>query len=129
MTIKLGIDVGGTFTDFVVAADGVPPRIHKTLSTPHDPSEAVVAGLAEIAAAMEPPRTLAEFVAGVDTIVHGTTVATNATLTSTGARTALLTTEGFRDSVEMAYEHRFEQYDLSMQRPEPAEPARRSRGR
>ena len=111
MTIKLGIDVGGTFTDFVVAEDGTPPRIHKTLSTPHDPSEAVVAGLAQIAAAMDPPRSVRDFVAGVDTIVHGTTVTTNATLTSTGARTALLTTEGVRDALEMRRGIREAQYD------------------
>ena len=111
MTIKLGIDVGGTFTDFVVAEDGAPPRIHKTLSTPHDPSEAVVAGLAQIAAAMDPPRSVRDFVASVDTIVHGTTVTTNATLTSTGAKTALLTTEGVRDALEMRRGIREAQYD------------------
>ena len=50
MTLKIGIDVGGTFTDFVLARDGEPPRIHKTLSTPADPSIAVIEGLAQIAA-------------------------------------------------------------------------------
>ena len=111
MTIKIGIDVGGTFTDFVVARDGEPPLIHKTLSTPADPSIAVVDGLAQIAAAMQPPLALAEFARAIDTIVHGTTVTTNATLTSTGARCALLTTEGVRDALEMRRGMREEQYN------------------
>ena len=109
--IKLGIDVGGTFTDFVIARDGERPRIHKTLSTPHDPSIAVVEGLAQIAAAMDPPQSVREFVRGIDTIVHGTTVTTNATLTSTGAKTALLTTLGVRDALEMRRGVREAQYD------------------
>ena len=58
----------------------------------------------------------------VDLVIHGTTLATNALIERKGARTALLTTEGFRDSIEMAYEHRFEQYDLYMERPEPLVP-------
>jgi N-methylhydantoinase A len=111
MTLKIGIDVGGTFTDFVVAADGAPPRIFKTLSTPADPSIAVVNGLAAIAAAMDPPMTLAEFAPAIDTIVHGTTVTTNATLTSRGAKCGLLTTEGVRDALEMRRGIREEQYD------------------
>ena len=90
MTLKIGIDVGGTFTDFVLARPGQPPLIHKTLSTPADPSIAVVEGLAQIAALLRQPA--ANFVRSIDTIVHGTTVATNATLTSTGARCGLVTT-------------------------------------
>ena len=58
MTLKIGIDVGGTFTDFVVTRDDAEPAIFKTLSTPADPSIAVVNGLAEIAAGMEPPLAL-----------------------------------------------------------------------
>ena len=111
MSLKLGIDVGGTFTDFVVAEEGKPPRIHKTLSTPSDPSIAVVEGLTQIAASMQPPRTLEEFARSIDTIVHGTTVTTNATLTSTGARCGLLTTEGVRDALEMRRGVREEQYN------------------
>ena len=67
MTLKIGIDVGGTFTDFVVARDGEPPRIHKTLSTPADPSIAVVEGLAQIAASLHPPQSLAEFTTATPT--------------------------------------------------------------
>jgi N-methylhydantoinase A len=108
---KLGIDVGGTFTDFVLARPGEPPRIHKTLSTPADPSIAVLEGLRQIAESLEPPLTVADFVRTVETIVHGTTVTTNATLTSTGARCALLTTEGVRDALEMRRGIREEQYN------------------
>jgi N-methylhydantoinase A len=111
MTLKIGIDVGGTFTDFVVARDGAPPAIHKTLSTPSDPSIAVVDGLAEIAAAQQPPMSLRDFAATIDTLVHGTTVTTNATLTGTGAKCGLLTTEGIRDALEMRRGIREEQYN------------------
>ncbi|MDE2614256.1 MAG: hydantoinase/oxoprolinase family protein, partial [Burkholderiales bacterium] len=111
MSLKIGIDVGGTFTDFVVVRDGAPPAIHKTLSTPADPSIAVVQGLEEIAAAQQPPMTLAAFAASIDTLVHGTTVTTNATLTHTGAKCALLTTEGVRDALEMRRGIREEQYN------------------
>src|SRR5574337_1895284 len=81
------------------------------LSTPDDPSIAVVEGLEQIAAMMTPPQTLRDFAASLDTIVHGTTVATNATLTSTGAKCALLTTEGVRDALEMRRGVRERQYD------------------
>jgi len=111
MTLKIGIDVGGTFTDFVVTRDGAEPVIYKTLSTPTDPSIAVVDGLAEIAASQKPPLSLQAFAATIDTLVHGTTVTTNATLTGTGARCALLTTEGVRDALEMRRGIREEQYN------------------
>jgi len=128
MTVKIGIDVGGTFTDFVVARDGEPPQIHKTLSTPTDPSIAVVEGLARIAAAMDPPRSLEDLARGIDTIVHGTTVTTNATLTSTGARCALLTTEGVRDALEMRRGIREEQYNNRYTNVRPLVPRARRLG-
>ena len=128
MSCKIGIDVGGTFTDFVVARDGAPPLIHKTLSTPADPSIAVVEGLAQIAAALDPPRSLADFARSIDTIVHGTTVATNATLTSTGARSALLTTEGVRDALEMRRGIREAQYDNRSTNVKPLVPRARRLG-
>jgi len=111
MKLKIGIDVGGTFTDFVVTRDGAEPAIFKTLSTPADPSIAVVEGLTDIAASMNPPMTLEAFAPTIDTIVHGTTVTTNATLTHTGAKSALLTTEGVRDALEMRRGIREEQYN------------------
>lgn len=111
MALKIGIDVGGTFTDFVVTRDGAEPAIFKTLSTPADPSIAVVNGLADIAASMSPPQSLADFTQRIDTIVHGTTVTTNATLTGNGARSGLLTTDGVRDALEMRRGIREEQYN------------------
>jgi N-methylhydantoinase A len=111
MALKIGIDVGGTFTDFLVARDGEEPGIVKVLSTPSDPSVAVVEGLAQIAASMNPPQSLSDFAASIDTIVHGTTVTTNATLTGTGARTALITNRNLRDALEMRRGIREEQYN------------------
>jgi len=111
MSSKIGIDVGGTFTDFIVTREGAEPLLHKVLSTPADPSEAVAAGLAELAGMQAPPRTLAEFIGDVDAIVHGTTVTTNATLTHTGAKSGLITTRGVRDALEMRRGVREEQYN------------------
>ncbi len=111
MGLKLGIDVGGTFTDFILAGHGGDVVIHKVLSTPEDPSIAVIAGLEELAGLLQPPRAFADFAAAIDTIVHGTTVATNATLTHTGARSALITTRGVRDALEMRRGIRERQYD------------------
>uniref|UniRef100_Q07LN2 5-oxoprolinase (ATP-hydrolyzing) n=1 Tax=Rhodopseudomonas palustris (strain BisA53) TaxID=316055 RepID=Q07LN2_RHOP5 len=111
MKLKVGIDVGGTFTDFIVAGHGPEPLIHKALSTPHDPSIAVLTGLQEIAAIIAPNSEFAAFVKHIDTIVHGTTVTTNATLTHTGAKSALLTTRGVRDALEMRRGIRERQYD------------------
>ena len=87
------------------------PRIHKVLSTPADPSIGVIEGLREIAASMDPPMTLEQLAGKVDTVVHGTTVTTNATLTETGARTGLITTAGVRDALEMRRGIREEQYN------------------
>ena len=111
MSLKIGIDVGGTFTDFIVSGDGQETLIHKVLSTPEDPSLAVLAGLQEIAPMLMPHADFREFVASIDTIVHGTTVATNTTLTHTGARSALITTSGVRDAIEMRRGIRERQYD------------------
>ena len=116
-TIRLAVDVGGTFTDLVLETpDGT--HSHKLLTTPDAPELAVLEGTrAILAAARCPPG-------AVSLVVHGTTLATNALIERKGARTALVTTEGFRDSLEIAYEHRFEQYDLYMERPEPLVPRR-----
>ncbi|MBR0669996.1 hydantoinase/oxoprolinase family protein [Neoroseomonas soli] len=112
---RLAVDIGGTFTDLVLQT---PRGTHemKLLTTPEAPERAVLEGASAILAAAGCAP------AEVGLVVHGTTLATNALIERKGAPTALLTTEGFRDSVEMAYEHRFEQYDLSMQRPEPLVP-------
>ncbi|MDA8250268.1 MAG: hydantoinase/oxoprolinase family protein [Rhodospirillales bacterium] len=111
MGLKIGIDVGGTFTDFVFADHAGEVRIHKVLSTPDDPSVAVVGGLREIAETMLLSGDFADFVSSIDAIVHGTTVTTNTTLTHTGAVSALLTTQGVRDALEMRRGIRERQYD------------------
>jgi len=120
--LKIGIDVGGTFTDFLVAWQDREPEIFKILSTPDDPSIAVINGLSEIAASMDPPMNVAEFAASIDTIVHGTTVTTNATLTRRGAKAGLLTTTGMRDALEMRRGIREEQYNNRYTNVEPLIP-------
>jgi N-methylhydantoinase A len=108
---KVGIDVGGTFTDFFVREADCEPVIHKVLSTPADPSIGVLAGLGELAGALEKPLDLATFLGDVEVIVHGTTVTTNATLTRRGAKTGLITTAGVRDALEMRRGIREERYN------------------
>lgn len=99
MGYTVGIDVGGTFTDFLLTGNAGTRRQHKTSTTPTDPSTGILTGLAELAEL----EGLAEqdFFGQIDLIVHGTTVATNAVLTENGARTGLITTDGFRDILEM----------------------------
>ena len=99
MAYKIGIDVGGTFTDFLLACEDGSSEIYKVLSTPDDPSEGLMNGLEEMAKAKQ--TSLKEFIKQVGTIVHGTTVTTNAVLTRKGAKTGLLTTKGLRDALEM----------------------------
>jgi N-methylhydantoinase A len=109
---RLAIDIGGTFTDLVLA---LPDRTLSTklLTTHAAPDEAVIAGTRTIL------QEASLSAAALDLVIHGTTLATNALIERKGAPTALITTAGFRDSLEIAYEHRFEQYDLYMERPEP----------
>ncbi|MBM3555977.1 MAG: hydantoinase/oxoprolinase family protein [Alphaproteobacteria bacterium] len=111
MGLKIGIDVGGTFTDFYTSGDSNLPAIHKVLSTPKDPSIAVVTGLMELAGLRSPALSPKAFCASIETIVHGTTVTTNATLTRTGAKSGLITTAGVRDALEMRRGIREEQYN------------------
>ena len=109
MRYKLGIDVGGTFTDFILISQSGETSIHKTLSTPEDPSIGVLSGIHDLSeiANLE----MDEFVRSIETIVHGTTAATNALLTLKGAKTALITTQGVRDALEMRRGIREEQYN------------------
>ncbi len=109
MKLQIGIDVGGTFTDFLVTRTDSQPHIHKVLSTPSDPSIGLLNGLDAIASNMG--LTLEQLAESIETIVHGTTVTTNAILTHTGAKTGLLTTEGVRDALEMRRGIREEQYN------------------
>ncbi|NQT35761.1 hydantoinase/oxoprolinase family protein, partial [bacterium] len=109
MKYKLGIDVGGTFTDFILISESGETFIHKTLSTPEDPSIGVLSGIHDLAEIIN--LGIDEFVKSIETIVHGTTVATNALLTRGGAKTALITTKGVRDALEMRRGIREEQYN------------------
>ncbi len=122
MGLKIGIDVGGTFTDFLVAWQDREPEIFKVLSTSDDPAAAVINGLSEIAARQTPPLSLHTFMASVETIVHGTTVTTNATLTRNGAKSGLITTRGVRDALEMRRGIREEQYNNRYTNVEPLVP-------
>ena len=117
MSIRIGIDVGGTFTDFLVVEDSGERQVHKTSSVPSNPAEAVLNGLGEIARSrgLELPNFLAE----VSTIVHGTTVTTNALLTRRGAKVGLLVTEGFRDTLTLRDGRREEPYDNRLAQPTP----------
>ena len=114
---RVGVDIGGTFTDLVLIDDETGSRaVGKVLTTPEDPSEGVESGLAELLGRE-----------GVDarqvgTIVHGTMLVTNALIERRGAKTALLTTEGFRDALAIGTEHRYDMYDVFIEKPEPLVP-------
>ncbi|MBV8509301.1 MAG: hydantoinase/oxoprolinase family protein, partial [Xanthobacteraceae bacterium] len=112
---RLAIDIGGTFTDFAIEV-GEQRHSLKVLTTPRAPEEGVLAGIEQILAHAK----LTPVDIGI--IIHGTTLATNAIIERKGARTAMLVTEGFRDSIEMAFENRFEQYDIYMDKPPPLVP-------
>ncbi|MDP8205716.1 MAG: hydantoinase/oxoprolinase family protein [Candidatus Electryonea clarkiae] len=109
MKYKLGIDVGGTFTDFILISDSGETSVHKTLSTPEDPSVGVLSGIYDLSDILN--LNLDDFIQNIETVVHGTTVATNALLTLKGAKTALITTKGVRDALEMRRGIREEQYN------------------
>ena len=113
--VRIGVDIGGTFTDIVLER-GTERFTAKVLTTPDAPEEGVRQGLAQ---AMESCGVAPHEVA---LVIHGTTLATNALIERKGARTALITTEGFRDSIEMGTESRFEQYDIDMEKPVPLVP-------
>ncbi|MGE3539698.1 MAG: hydantoinase/oxoprolinase family protein [Candidatus Tectimicrobiota bacterium] len=111
MAVKIGVDTGGTFSDFMLM-DGETIVIHKVLSTPDNPARAVLQGL----------RHLRPDLHGVE-VVHGSTVATNALLERKGARTALITTEGFEDILEIGRQTRPHLYDPFVHKPPPLVPA------
>lgn len=112
---RIGVDIGGTFTDIVIET-GADRFIHKLLTTPHEPERAVIDG---IDACLAKAGLSAK---AVELIVHGTTLVTNAVIERKGAKTALIATQGFRDTIEIADEGRFDQYDLNLQKPAPLIP-------
>src|SRR5947209_1507756 len=113
--VRMAVDIGGTFTDIVLDR-GTERLTRKVLTTAKRPEAGVLAG--------------ARLVLGdaglhfsdIDVFVHGTTLATNAIIERRGARTALIATRGFRDIVEIANESRYDQYDLSIEKPQPLVP-------
>jgi len=113
---RVGVDIGGTFTDLLLVAEDGTAFIGKTLTTPGDPSLAVETALRRGFASSTVDRTQR------GTLVHGTTLVTNALIERKGAATALLTTEGFRDALEIGREHRYELYDLNLEFPKPLVP-------
>ncbi len=113
---ELGVDVGGTFTDFVALDESGEVRVFKQLTTPDDPSVAVLEGVDLFATRRAAPLTEAS------RVVHGTTLVANSLIERRGARVALVTTHGFRDVLEIAREARYDLYDLALERPEPLVP-------
>ena len=109
---RLGVDIGGTFTDVVLEHAGQQFST-KVLTTYAAPEDAIIDGLHQVCtkAGIKP--------AAIDQIIHGTTLATNALIERRGAKTAFITTSGFRDVIEMRTESRFEQYDLNLTLPPP----------
>ena len=114
---RLGVDIGGTFTD-VALEMGEKRWSAKILTTPEAPERAVIDVIRRVLAeaGLRP--------ADLSIIIHGTTLATNAIIERKGAKTALLTTEGFRDTIEIRHENRFEQYDVNIDLPPPLVPRR-----
>jgi N-methylhydantoinase A len=116
MGIRVGVDVGGTFTDFLVKDDAGVARIYKTSTTPRDPTIGLFNGLTK--AADEAGLPLKDWLSKVETIVHGTTITTNAVLTGEGAKTGFITTAGFRDVLNMRRGLKERQFDIYA--PSPA---------
>ena len=112
---RLAVDVGGTFTDVALEYAGIQVTT-KVLTTPASPELGVLSGITKALdeSGLTPPD--------IDILIHGTTLATNALIERKGAKVALITTEGLRDSVEMAQENRFDQYDINIDRPTPLVP-------
>jgi len=122
MKYKIGVDVGGTFTDFLLVDEKGKSEIYKTPSTPADSSVGVMAGIEEMANAHG--LSMKEFLADVTAIVHGTTITTNAVLTGKYAKTGLLTTKGHRDWLQTRRGLKPSCYDSKEEPPEPIVPRR-----
>lgn len=116
-TYRVGVDIGGTFTDiFLLCNESGEAAIGKVLTTPRDPALAVIEGLRDLLT----ERGIAP--AAITHLVHGTTLITNAIIERKGAKTGLITTKGFRDALEIGRERRYDIYDISLENPEPLVP-------
>ncbi|ABQ36943.1 MULTISPECIES: hydantoinase/oxoprolinase family protein [Bradyrhizobium] len=113
--VRLAVDIGGTFTDIVLDI-GELRRTRKVLTTPTQPEQAVLDGTRLILADAKAR------ISDIDVFIHGTTLATNAIIERRGARTALIATSGFRDVLDIGTESRYDQYDLSIDKPKPLVP-------
>ena len=119
MTWRLGVDIGGTFTDFALFDEsGSEIAVLKRLTTPADPSIAVIEGTAALLRREDVPM------AQVESIAHGTTLVTNAVIERRGAKTGMLVTAGFRDILDMGFEQRYDLFDLRLTWPDPLVPRR-----
>ena len=116
--IHIGCDIGGTFTDIVAQMGDGALHVRKVASTPNDPGEAVVAGLADLLA------DVGASLSDVREVVHGTTVGSNTILQKAGAKTGLITTAGFRDILEIGRIRTPTMFDLTWEKPEPLVPRR-----
>src|SRR5689334_4359674 len=115
---RAGVDIGGTFTDLLLVDDAGGFAVGKVLTTPDNPALGVRQAVAsELEAA-------GVGAAQLGTVIHGTTLVTNAIIERKGARTALLITEGFRDTLIIGREHRYDMYDVLIDKPEPLVPRR-----
>ena len=113
---RLGCDIGGTFTDFVLVDDETGEiRINKCLTTPADPSEAVEEGIKQL-------LERGDFMSHLREVIHGTTLVINAIIERKGAKTGLITTKGFKDVLELGRELRYDAYDIFAEYPEPLVP-------
>jgi N-methylhydantoinase A/oxoprolinase/acetone carboxylase beta subunit len=115
----IGLDIGGTFTDLVLLDSAGATRVHKLLSTPHNPAQAALDGVVGL---LDESGVRIE---DVDLLVHSTTLVTNALTQQRGAITGLIGTRGFRDILEMRDEHRYDVYDLFLEWPSPLVPRQR----
>jgi N-methylhydantoinase A len=109
---RIAVDIGGTFTDVVLETQAGFVS-GKVLTTHEAPEDGVLSGIQEVL------KRAGRQASDIGLVIHGTTLATNALIERRGARTGLITTRGFRDVIELAFEHRFDQYDLEMVRPDP----------
>ncbi len=119
-SLRLAVDIGGTFTDLVLVDEERVVATRKVLTTPDDPSRGVIDGIESVLSDHKPDD--------VADVVHGTTLVSNALIERKGATTGLITTEGFRDSLESGRELRYDLYDLFLEMPEPLIPRRRRWG-
>src|SRR3984885_578223 len=113
--VRLAVDIGGTFTDIVLDV-GRDRKTRKVLTTPVRPEQAVLDGIRLILSDARAPFRR------IDVFIHGTTLATNAIIERQGAKTALIATDGFRDVLDIGTESRYDQYDLTIDKPRPLVP-------